>query len=340
MEHVFCGKGPSILFIPIGSIKKASSRVRVHWIKKYLKITVKVAKPLDAFPLFIFIIFNLNNEIYVFQKNTSRYHYLAVRLLKLLNKKTVFDIDDFPAPNNSEITLKNFKKMCSSVQIILAGSPNLVELCKKHNPSVYLLPSGIKLQNYFKKVIEPVDLVCIGWIGNGMHYANDLTSILKEPLQILAKTYQLKLKIIGTANNNVIIDAFSATEGLEFEHVANLDWSNAIVIDEAIDDFDIGVYPLIENNSNKYKCGFKALEYYAKGIPVVSSNVAMNKDIVLHEETGFIVNTTEEWISALEALIKDAQLRKRMGEAGHKHVKENYAIEKIAARFEEIVRND
>lgn len=329
-----------ILFLTIGDECKASSRVRVFWLVELLKIDSAIITSSDGFRIFGNLFKQVKSNIFIFQKNASKYHFWSVRILKYLSKKTIFDIDDFPSPNNSEITLRNFKRMCSSVNIILAGSPELVSLCGQYNSHVYLLPSGIKLQNYSKKSLWKKNYLCIGWIGNGNHYANDLTCILEEPLKILAQRYQLKLKIVGSANNHVITDVFSKIEGLHFEHVSSLNWSNPKVIDQAMDEFDIGVYPLNETFFNSFKCGFKALEYYAKGIPVVSSNVAMNKDIVLHEKTGYIVNSIEEWIIALESLIKDLELRKQMGDAGYKHVKENYAIEKIAARFEEIVLND
>ena len=38
---------------------------------------------------------------------------------------------------------------------------------------------------------------------------------------------------------------------------------------ESLLGIDIGLYPLLPNESNEYKCGFKALEFMAMKIPVV-----------------------------------------------------------------------
>lgn len=329
-----------MIFFAIGDQRKASSRVRVFWISERVQTNVKVISGLDGPLVFWYGLKNIREEIIVLQKNASRYFVFYAKCLKKLGKKVFFDLDDYPDPNNSKVTMRNFEEICKSVDGILVGSPNLLELCVKLNPRTFLLPTGIKIENYTINNFKQTETICLGWIGNGNHYANDLIAILVEPLRELTKTYRLKLKIVGSANNQMITDSFSEIPGLEFEHIGGLNWADPKVIDNAMDEFDIGLYPLIENKSNKFKCGFKALEYYAKGIPVISSDVTMNKDIVLHDKTGYVVNTAEEWKVALEKLIKDVELRGQMGEAGYQHVKENNAIEKIAARFEEIVLND
>lgn len=294
-----------------------------------------------VFGLYLRVLFNFNHNNFIIQKNTSKYHVELAKLLKFFGKKTAFDIDDYPSPNESPITLRNFRNMCSTVNIVLAGSPNLVKLCSRYNKNTHLLPTGIKLNNYAKKTyLKNREIICLGWIGNGRHYEKDLINILLEPLKNLSQKFELHLKIIGSKGCDMLKREFHSIDGIKTTFIDDLNWADATEIDKAMDDFDIGLYPLIENKVNSYKCGFKALEYYAKGIPVVSSDVTMNKEIVLHEKTGFLARNSEEWYVYLKYLIEKPDLRHEMGTKGFEHVKEHYEISKIAARFKEIIENN
>jgi glycosyltransferase involved in cell wall biosynthesis len=330
-----------MIFLPLSNITKASSRVRVFWIIPFLPDARYLACDFLAC-LFWRILFNIKDEVFIFQKNTSKYHVLLVRFLNSLGKKTIFDIDDYPSFNDSEITLRNFQRMCKSTNLVLAGSPNLVKLCSPHNRNTHLLPTGIKIDNYTKKigVLNDKNGICLGWIGNGKHYENDLVSILFEPLQRLSFQFELHLKIIGSEGCETLKNEFQSIEGIQTTFIDHLNWADASEVDKSIDDFDIGLYPLIENKINSYKCGFKALEYYAKGIPVVSSDVTMNREIVLDGKTGFLARTSEEWYVYLKRLIENPGLRQEMGNKGYEHVKEHYEISKIAKRFTEIIENN
>ena len=61
------------------------------------------------------------------------------------------------------------------------------------------------------------------------------------------------------------------------------------------------------------------IEAQASGIPAVATNIVGNKDIIIHGETGFLANTTEEIEKYLRMLLTDSTLRKRMGMAARAH---------------------
>ena len=98
-----------------------------------------------------------------------------------------------------------------------------------------------------------------------------------------------------------------------------------------------------DNAWTRGKCGLKVLQYMAAGLPVVSSPVGVNKDIVEHGITGFLAESSDEWETAIEQLIRDPDLRKVMGEAGRKRVAKHFSIEmtfqKMAQKLEELIEN-
>jgi glycosyltransferase involved in cell wall biosynthesis len=89
---------------------------------------------------------------------------------------------------------------------------------------------------------------------------------------------------------------------------------------------DVGVYPLADDEWSKGKCGFKAIEFMACGVPVVASAVGVNRTIVRDGANGFLAATEDEWVEKLSRLLSDAALRRRFAEAGRRTIEEGYSL--------------
>jgi len=105
-----------------------------------------------------------------------------------------------------------------------------------------------------------------------------------------------------------------------------------------IQNMDIGVMPLPETPWTRGKCGYKLIQYMACGLPVVASPVGVNCEIVEHGVNGFLAETNEEWRSAVETLLSDADLRRRMGAAGRKKVEDSYSLQVWGPRVAQMLR--
>lgn len=335
-----------ILYSLAGTSLKASSRVRGYWVAEELIRLGHVCtlmpqlKRSDIIKLAREII---RHDVIIFQKTYGRYDNYLQSFAIALGKATYVDIDDAPSLNNDTRTLRRFEMMVEKSNAIFAGSQMLLDYTKKYNINSHKIPSSIKLCNYKGKEpsteAERGGKVCLGWIGNGAHYGIDLKTILQAPLEALSKSHQIKLKIVGVCENPVIHNTFSNIAGLDYEGIDTIEWANPVAVAEHLKSFDIGLYPLIQNSFNSFKCGFKALEYMASGQPVVSSDVAMNRDIVINNKNGYLVNSSAEWIRALEELIYSAELRNQMGIAGRKLVESKYSTEAIAKNISDILTN-
>ena len=121
-------------------------------------------------------------------------------------------------------------------------------------------------------------------------------------------------------------DAFGAIKNLEIDFIDHLNWDKDNAISLALSDVDIGVYPLINNDFNSFKCGFKALEYMAMKIPVISSPITVNKGIVLDNVNRFLVSSSQEWIDALDDLITNEEKRNSFGINGFNKIASEYSI--------------
>ena len=145
----------------------------------------------------------------------------------------------------------------------------------------------------------------IVWIGNEGN-AEYLLPILTA-LQTLAVTQTFSLRLIGGTDIATICPT-----GVDIEY---LPWS-ADTEAAALLASDIGIMPLPDNPYEQGKCGFKLVQYWSAGLPVVASPVGVNKDYV-DGENGFLAADPEAWLASLHRLLESTKLRQRMGAAGY-----------------------
>lgn len=330
----------SILFFALGNAQKASSRVRIYWLLPELRALgyrcrVVEGNPRKHFWRFFYLI--LRHRDIVFQKSYSRYHLWLMRLASLFNKRFWVDIDDAPSRGNNPVTEANFRKQLSLARGVFAGSEALVDLCRQWGGKAFYLPTSVVLENYRVDAKRAGPSIVLGWIGNGPHYSKDLLEVLLPVLEDLSKRHSLSLHLVGTLGSEALATQFGAVEKLDLHCIDSLDWNRPEAMQEALAKFDIGLYPLLPDSFNQYKCGFKALEYQASGLPLVASANRANAAIVEHGVSGFLASSSEEWKQYLSALIENPELRLRMGLAGRKRVEQSYSVETAARRMSEII---
>jgi glycosyltransferase involved in cell wall biosynthesis len=80
-------------------------------------------------------------------------------------------------------------------------------------------------------------------------------------------------------------------------------------------DFDIGLCPLWPTVFASAKSGIKAVEYAARGIPVIATDCPAYRGVITHGVDGFLVRRDHEWLSYMSELAADDALRAKMGGA-------------------------
>lgn len=245
------------------------------------------------------------------------------RFAVMTGKPVVFDFDDAIYLSNysdSNSWIRFFrpsKRTASVIKMsgqIIAGNTYLEEFALRYNQNTKVLPTVIDTAKYFPRdKLQPDGHIVIGWIGTPTtgKYLKELTSVFKE---ILEGNLNVVLKIIG-----------SEFSELSHPRIMNKAWS----LEEEIADlstFDIGIMPMPDNGWTKGKCGFKAIQYMAMGIPAVCQAVGANKEIITSGRDGFLVSTAKEWLDALDLLINDKGLRSQIGLAARNTVVQRYSL--------------
>lgn len=255
-------------------------------------------------------------------------------LFKGVGKRLIYDLDDavFLSPPARPPQLMQFledsnqiDRLIQQAQRVFAGSRMLVEAVRSKGGNPLFLPTPVDTVRFHPVERKPSNRIVIGWTGSSATHSclNSLHAIW----QPLAQRHPgLEFVFISNQRKGVDREAFSTLPVRYFKWTPEREA-------EFVQEMDIGIMPLEQDEFQRYKCGFKALQYMACGLPVVCTPIGAAQDIVDHNKTGFWASTNEEWIEALSQLIQSSQLRREMGQSGRRKVEAEYSLSTCAERL-------
>ena len=223
--------------------------------------------------------------------------------------------------------LAHFWATIFAADAVIAGNGFLREQAAAYvgPDKIHLIPTCVSPESYPTAKHERRGAqVRLVWIGQ---HSTLPCLYLADPLleAASARTPGIELR--------VVCNKFPRLHGVR---VAPRQWSQAGEAGE-IAEADIGVSYLPDDEWSRGKCGLKVLQYMAAGLPVVANPVGMNREMVLHGETGFLAQTADEWADAVARLAESPRLRARMGAAGRKLVEQRYGIVRWAPEFARLI---
>lgn len=242
-----------------------------------------------------------------------------IRRLLRRNPNLVFDYDDAVFLGSEVDT--NF--IIANSRIVIAGNQYLKDYANKFNRNVVVIPSCIALDKFDACREEKQHIVnckvVIGWIGSQGTIQN--MDILREVFHSLADKYSLQLNLVGIGNEKSPILEEGKLE------VIKVPYYNEEEMISCAFSFDIGINPLKENEVAKGKTSLKTLIYMGAGLPVISSPVGGNLEVIIDGVNGYFASTPDEWLDKLTLLIENSSTRKEMGKNGLSLVREKYTTE-------------
>ena len=240
-----------------------------------------------------------------------------------LAKKVIYDIDDLVYLGDVKSKahpivnwLKGRKKpifLMKHADHVVTCTPYLDKFVRQFNQQTTDISSTIDTDRYRPKASyafqeKPV----IGWSGS--HSTSKYLHLLDDVLQELSHEIPFKLLVMG--------DPHFSIPGVDVEAIA---WHDSYEVD-TIRRFDIGLYPLPNEEWVLGKSGLKALQYMALGVPTIATAIGTIHRIIENGENGFLVNTPAEWKKAMAELLGDESLREKLGSNSAQTVEERYSI--------------
>ena len=244
--------------------------------------------------------------------------------IRKASKKLVYDFDDAvmyrSSRHSNQVSLSRrraFGRMVRASDAVIAGNQFLKGEALKYvgEGKVAVIPTAVDMEKYPAKDHGKFgNSVILGWIGSGstLWYLRNLIPVLET---LYHKYPQLKLKVVS--------DEFFDCSAVP---IVKKKWA---LEDEVSDlqSFDIGLMPLTEDVWSQGKCGLKAVQYSASGIPVVCSPIGINRDIVEDGLNGYWASTDGQWVERISRLVDNPALRVKMGMKGRKRVERSFSVE-------------
>lgn len=243
-------------------------------------------------------------------------------LIKVLRKKVIFDFDDaIWLPNYSESNrffsfLKAYGKtawICRWAWKLSCGNEYLCAYGRQYNQRVVYNPTTIDTEHYHNRVQTHLNSkLIIGWTGS--HSTIRYLKVILPVLEKLEEKLDFEFHVIS-----------DIAPDFKLKSLRFIRWQKDREIEDLLA-FNIGIMPLVSDAWSSGKCGFKALQYMALGIPAVVSPVGVNTRIVDHGVNGFVCEGSDEWYQALERLLQDRSLLQKMAESTRRKIVEHYSV--------------
>lgn len=248
------------------------------------------------------------------------------RALSLWGVRYVVDYDDavfhnYDASNNRWVRWLLGKKIdvvMKYARTVLVGNEYLAQRARNAGAQcIKSIPTVVDIERYPAKTpTGPKEVARIGWIGSP--YTQKYLHAVAEPLRQLQYRRPFELILVG-ANEQVLpyLNGISVTL---------IPWTEASEV-EHIQSFDIGIMPLPDEKFEHGKCGYKLIQYMACGVPVVASDIGVNREIVCESQAGVLVDAHTSWQEAIEQLLSQQPFYQQCGENARTSVTRCYSMQ-------------
>lgn len=270
----------------------------------------------------------LESDVVVVQRRTAEPVYALWRWLRAATGvPMVYEIDDdiwsididnpplasFLHPQVGEWA----HRFIAESDLVTVSTAPLAERVSRWNRNVVVLPNCLDAAAFDLPRPAPRDdgRVTVGWTCSASH-VTDLRSVLAPWRELFTSRPDLELHVMG-------VD-YRPTLGIP--GVRHTPWRSDLMDYYSAIDFDIGLAPLAPLEFNASKSALKIVEYGARGIPCVASDIGPYRGFVEHGVTGFLVRGPEDWARYVGALADDPAMRAEMGAAARK-VSEGFIIQ-------------
>ncbi|HZP63020.1 MAG TPA: glycosyltransferase family 4 protein [Terriglobales bacterium] len=209
---------------------------------------------------------------------------------------------------------------------VIAGNNVLAAYARQFNSSVTVVPTVVDCCQYRPKSPRALsrDVVTIGWMGSRstIPYVGHIETALRR---IAEMHHKVEFRFFGYPEYKLDVPNLRS---LPFRMESEV---------EDLQSLDIGLMPLPDTEWTRGKCGFKAIQYMAAGVVPVASPVGMTTELIQDSVNGLLATSVDEWVAALDVLLRDEGLRARLATAARRTIEESYSLQVWGPRFVSLI---
>lgn len=225
--------------------------------------------------------------------------------------------------HNHPLRLAAVRHLLAHADLLYCSTPRLkqrLESNRASGPTVHghIYASGTVLA---KATLRPVRKV--GYMANTGH-THDLRAIVPALVQFLRRNPEVQFEFFGTIPRPAELDEFAD----RIEVCPQVQNYQEFLAELAKREWDVGICPLTMTPFNLVKANTKWVEYTSVGAAVVASRDTVY-DECCADGCGLLATTTEEWLAALESLVRDANYRFAVAERAQQKLRREYSTQRL-----------
>lgn len=259
---------------------------------------------------------------------------LPVPVLEFAPRIDVYDFDDAmfagsgpgtaPGSRIIKAEARRWARYVATARLVVAGNEHLASAARGRARRVEVVPSCVDPSRYALREHHDRSAVTIGWVGS-----RTTSPFLEEVLPAFERLNRDRVRA-----RLIVVGGGSLPSVCWLEQRP---WSLARETTD-LAEFDIGIAPLPDNPWTRGKCGYKVLQYFAAGVPVIASPVGVNAGLI-GSDRGRLASSQGAWYAALRELAGDVAARRQMGEAGRQLVESEYSYQRWAPELAAMLRS-
>ncbi|MBW2507511.1 MAG: glycosyltransferase [Deltaproteobacteria bacterium] len=235
---------------------------------------------------------------------------------------TVFDMDDAIHLKHRGLGARQVRRIVDVVDHVIVGNDHLAEIVDEPGKTT-VIPTVV---DHLRFALRPVpdDPFTVVWTG------------LSDNMREIEPYADVLRRVLGEVGGRLVLisERFDAPwiRGLSVETIP---WSPEAEV-AGLSLGHVGLMPLADTPFNRGKCGFKLIQYMARGIPAIASPVGTNPQIIEHGVNGMLAATPSEMEEALMAMARDPGFAASLAAEARRTVVERYSVQAVLPRYLEI----
>lgn len=264
-------------------------------------------------------------------------------LLKLLNKRIVFDFDDAIFMDRLDDTgrigineggrnYKKFIRLLAASNLVLVSNKYLQNLFLSFNPNIKIAYNALSFPDNIDSIIAAkkscrTEKIKILWSGtaSNLKYLRSYEKVIAS----VQRKYGFELIIMAERE-----ERFDLLENITF-----LEWSQEAE-EQALKVADIGIAPVIDDEWTRCKSNFKALRYMSYGLVTICPKFNFFPEIFQHKEEILYAENEDDWCKALSFALDNIEdldeMRKVAFVAARSIFEDKVRAEALTSSFKEV----